>query len=177
MKRLFSRHITMAFVSLFLAGQIFAQDFTSYNEERPLPRYLRNWYLTKSEAANYPEVSAMALLALKKDFGTTNDVHWSIVEDKYMARFINDGRKTRILYDKKGHIVYSIYEGTMKNLPADIRKAVRSIYFDYDITMAAEVHTLDKTAWIINLEDETSLVTVKVADGEVIETGNYRKSK
>jgi hypothetical protein len=177
MKALHFRHIIMAFLTLIMTSQAFAQDYSSYNEERPLPKYLRYWHLLNSEPANYPDISEKALMAFKKDYRNANDIQWSIVENKYMARFNNDGRITRILYDNKGHIVYSLSEGTAKNLPADVKKAVRSIYFDYSITMITELHIFDKTAWIVTLEDETSMVTVKVVDDEVIETGNYRKSK
>ena len=177
MKKLLSLRFCSIIVTTLMVNQITAQDtsysiIASYNEERPLPKYLLRF-----EAANYPEVSAMALLAFKRDYSTVKEVSWSIVENKYMARFTSDGRKTRVLFDKKGHIVYSVCEGTLKDLPADTRKAVRSIYYDYDITKATEVHTLDKSAWIINLEDETSLVIVRVMDGEVTETGHYRKSR
>ncbi len=172
MKPLHFRHFATAFLAVFISSQISAQDFSSYNNERPLPKYLN-----RIEAANYPEVNAMVLLSFKRDYGSATDVHWSIVENKYMAKFFVEGKPVRMLFDKKGHMVYSISEGTIKNLPADVRKAVRSIYYDYDIKTTAEVHTLSKTAWFINLEDETSIVTVKVMDGEVIETGNYRKSK
>jgi hypothetical protein len=177
MKKLLSLRFCSMIVTTLMVTQITAQDtsyriIASYNEERPLPKYLLRF-----EAANYPEISAMALLAFKRDFSTVKDVSWSIVENKYMARFTSDGRKTRVLFDKKGQIVYSVSEGTLRNLPADTRKTVRSIYYDYDITKATEVHTLDKSAWIINLEDETSLVIVRVMDGEVTETGNYRKSR
>jgi hypothetical protein len=177
MKKLLSLQILTALICLLSAGQIFAQEYTSYNEERPLPKYLRYWQLLDSDASSYPEVSNKALLAFKKKFVNANDIQWSIVENKYMVRFINDGRINRVLYDKKGHTVYSISEGTVKNLPADIRKAVRSIYFDYTITMTTEVHILEKTAWIINMEDEKSIVIVKVLDNEVVETGHYQKSK
>jgi len=172
MKKSNSLLIIFALASMLFAGSLTAQDITSYNEERPLPKYL-----LRSAFTYYPDVSAKALLAFKKMFANVNDVHWSIVENKYMAGFINEGRKTRILFDEKGKMVYSISEGTEKSLPADIRKSVKSIYYDYIITAIVEVHSLNITAWIVNLEDETSLVTVKVVDGEVIETGNYHKSK
>jgi hypothetical protein len=166
-----------ALASMFFAGLLAAQDtsyriIASYNEERPMSKYI-----SKEQAVNYPEISAMALLAFQKNFSNVAEVKWSLVENKYMARFINEGRKTRMLFDKKGEVIYSVTEGNEKSLPADVRKAVKSIYYDYQITFTAEVHSMDKTAWIVNLEDETSLVTVKVVDGEVIETGNYRKSK
>jgi hypothetical protein len=167
----------LALVTMLLAGQAFAQDFSSYNEERPMPRYLRYWHLLNSETANYPEISNMALQVFKKDFSNASEVHWSIVENKYMARFTYKNRLTRCLFDNKGQIVYSTSEGNEKSLPTEIRESVKSIYYDHQITFTTELHIMNKTAWIINLEDKTSLVTVKVVDGEVIEIGNFRKSK
>ena len=156
----------------FKTIQTFAQDISSYNDERPLPKYL-----LRSEAANYPGVTLTVLQVFKRDFAGTKDVEWSMVGNNYQARFIQNDRKTRIVFDPKGHIIYSISYGTVKSLPADIRKTVRSIYYDYDIMYVAEVHSYNKTAWFLSLEDETSLVTLKVIDGEVIKTGNFHKSK
>lgn len=177
MKKSHFLYLSASIAVTLMATQISAQDssyriIASYNEERPLPGYL-----LKSEVANYPEVSGPVLLAFKKMFSNITDVRWSNIENKHMARFTNDGRLTRILFDKKGHIDYIIAEGTVKNLPADIRKAVRSIYYDFDITKATEVYSSGKTAWYMNLEDENRYINVRYLDGETIETENFRKAK
>lgn len=177
MKKLHSYQFMMAFVTMLLAGQTYAQNFSPYNEENPLPKYLRYWHLLNSETANYPEISNMALQAFKNDFSNVSEVQWSIVENKYMARFTYKNRITRCLFDNKGQIVYSTSEGNEKSLPPDIRESVKSIYYDHQITFTTELHIMNNTAWIINLENKTSLVTVKVVDGEVIEIGNFCKSK
>jgi hypothetical protein len=172
MKQLHFRHIIMACLSLVLTSQLTAQEFMSFNLEKPL---IRQRFL--NEAPNYPEVNQLVLNTFKKSYSHSNDVRWTAVENNYLATFSDEGRMTRILFDKKGNIVYSITDGTIKNLPADARKTVRSIYYDFDITLVSEVHTLGKTAWIINMEDEKNIVIVKVVDDEVIETGHYRKSR
>lgn len=172
MKKAIFFPVLMIVALSFYTNQTFAQDISSYNDERPLPKYL-----LRSAAANYPKVTLTVLQVFKRDFADAKDVEWSLVGNNYQARFIQNDRKTRILFDPKGHILYSISYGTLKSLPADIRKTVRSIYYDYDIMYVAEVHSYSKTAWFLSLEDETSLVTVKVIDGQVIKTGNFHKSK
>lgn len=177
MKTSYLSRIFLSILTLFIGSEILAQDsskviIASYNEERPMPKYLARPF-----AANYPEVSMMTLLAFQKKYGNVAEVKWSIVENKYMAQFFYVNRKTRVLFSKNGQIVYTISQGTLKSLPAETRKAIRSVYYDHEITMATEVHILDKTAWFINLEDEIGIITIRVMDGEIRETGNYRKSK
>ena len=177
MKKLLSHQLILFIATFFFGADLTAQDssyqvYASYNEERPLPVY----YL-RQHPASYPDISALALIAFKKDFGHATDVKWSLENNGFMARFINDGRKTTVLFDKKGRIVYSIAEGTIKNLPSETRKLVRSIYYDFDITSTKEVNSYQKKAWFMNLEDETSYITIRVMNGEIVETGNYRKAK
>jgi hypothetical protein len=177
MKALISSRIFLSILTLFISAEISAQApsdpiIASYNEERPMPKFI-----VKVEAPNNPDVSTKALLSFHKNFGNVANVKWSVVENKYMAQFTFESRRTRVLFGKNGQIVYTISQGTVKSLPADTRRAVRSVYYDYDITMATEVQSLDKKAWFISLEDETSIITIRVMDGEITETGNYRKSK
>jgi len=177
MKKLHSHQLILLIATILFGAELTAQDSTyqvyaSYNEERPLSSFR-----FRPQQPSYPDISAIALLAFKKDFGNVPDVKWSLENNGYIARFNNDGRKTTVLFDKKGRIVYSIAEGTIKNLPVDTRKLVRSVYYDYDIKMTTEVNSHNKKAWFINLEDETSFVTVRVMNGEILETGKYRKSK
>ena len=177
MKKLHFLKLSM-FVSILSFGeQLTAQDtayqvYASYNEERPLPSFH-----LKQQLQSNPEISAIVLAAFQKDFGNVPNVKWSIEDNGFMARFINDSRKTTALFDKKGRVVYSIAEGTIKDLPAETRKLVRSVYYDYDITMTKMVNSNHKKAWFINLEDDKSYVTIRVMNGSIIETGNYRKSK
>jgi hypothetical protein len=172
MKHLHFRHIIMACLALAITTQTFSQEFMSYNLEKPM---IRQRFL--NEAPNYPEVNPVVINTFRKNYSHSNDVRWTAVDNNYLATFTNDERMTRILFDKKGNVIYSITNGTVKNLPSDTRKMIRSIYYDFDITLVSEVHSLGKTAWIINMEDEKNIVIAKVADDEVVETGHYRKSQ
>jgi len=169
--RRFSLLLAAAIVS---ANSLFAQstDFIAmYNVKNPIPEMLYN------ESGADPVVSSKILSAFSGLFKNATDIRWFELDDKYMVKFSQGGRATRALYDKKGTLVYSIAEGNEKSLPTDLRKMVKASYIDFDITKAIEVTTLGKTAWIVKLEDETQLITVKIVEGEMEETENFHKSK
>lgn len=175
MKPLIYRRFSMLLVTAIVsANSLVAQStdyIAMYNVKNPIPEMAYN--VNGAE----PVISSKILSAFSGLFKNATDARWFEVEDKFLVKFSQNGRSTRALYDKKGALVYSIAEGNEKSLPADLRRMVKANYIDFDITHAFEVNTLGKTAWIVKLQDDTYMVAVKIVDGEMEETENYRISK
>lgn len=54
-----------------------------------------------------------------------------------------------------------------KDMPSDVRKIVKSKYYNYMITLAIEVKQNDRDIWIVNMKDDSTYITVKVEDREM----------
>jgi hypothetical protein len=74
---------------------------------------------------------------------------------------------TRVFFDKKGHARYTIAYYGEKELPADVRAIVKPVYYDYQILSVEEVKLNGKSIYLIDLQDSSTLKTVRVADGEM----------
>jgi hypothetical protein len=97
----------------------------------------------------------------------------------YLVLFVKNENVNKALYDVKGNLIYTIYYGSEKDLPRDVRRLVRREYvgFEYNILQAIEVNEDNRNIWVINLSDDKSLITARVEDGIIEEVKHYRRSK
>ena len=178
MKKTLFASLAGSFFALAVTATTFAQNSNSLfspNVKNPIPEYRE---LSNGNAANSdPVVSSKVLNTFAGMFKNAVDVRWYEVDQKFLAKFKQNGRETNALFDTKGTMLYTISYGNEKHLPADVRRLVRSNYFDYEVIYTAEVNSLAKIAWVVKLEDSNSIIIVKIFDGEMEETENYRKSK
>ena len=111
-----------------------------------------------------------------KQFAGATDARWYDQDKKFLVRFYMNDQKHQSLFNKKGLLIYDISYGTEKNLPTDVRKQIKSIYFDYSITLVYKVEEDNRTIWVVNMEDNKTLITVKVEGDEMEEVTNLQKS-
>ena len=100
-----------------------------------------------------------------KDFQTrfaNADAKWYSDKNGLVSYFIQDGYGNRVFYDKKGHWQYSLIFFGQDKLPRDVRAAVRSTYYDLNITLVEEVQTIDNKVFIVHLEDKSNIKILKV---------------
>ena len=164
--------------TVIMANNLIAQsdEFLALQHvKNPIPDYREN--SSGNNTLTDPVVSSKTLSIFAAMFKGASDARWYEIDNKFMVKFDRDGRQTTALFKKNGAHIYTISYGFEKHLPADIRRLVKINYFDFEITNAIEVNTLGKTAWIVKLDDQHSMVTVKVVDDEMEEVENYRKSK
>jgi len=111
-----------------------------------------------------------------KSFTNAENVKWYEQDKKILATFSMNEMGHRTLLNKKGGVIYHISYGSEKNLPAEVRKIVKSTYFDYKITMAVKVEEDNRTIWVVDMEDDKTLITVRVEDNEMEEVRKLQKS-
>ncbi|HEY4965808.1 MAG TPA: hypothetical protein VII28_05380 [Puia sp.] len=95
-------------------------------------------------------------------YTAASDVLWISNADGFVSYFTKDGLTNRVYYDKKGRWVFSVLLYHEDGLPKNIRKVVRSQYFDLAITLVEELQIPDHTTYIVYLEDKLNIKILKV---------------
>ncbi|MBC7829643.1 MAG: hypothetical protein H7122_18000 [Chitinophagaceae bacterium] len=116
------------------------------------------------------------LTEFRRLYAGAQNVKWSKVDNNYLAEFFMNEQNQRVLLNPRADLLYQISYGTEKHLPVDIRKAVKRIYVEYTISSVAKVQEANRIIWIVNAEDSTTLVSLRVEGNEFEETQKYAKS-
>lgn len=113
----------------------------------------------------------------EKKFTNAENVRWEKNKKNFLAKFSLGGLDKRALFNPKGLMIYEISYGKEKHLPTGIRKEVKKNYVEFLITSAILVNEANRSIWVINLEDDSHYVTVRVENDEIEEVKKYLKSK
>jgi hypothetical protein len=148
---------------LFFSLGVYAQDTTI----KSLPS------ITITPATKVPNEVTKTFNA---SFQDAVDPAWYKIDQRYMVRFLTNDQKNQSLYKKNGELIYYIHYGFEQNLPSDIRKMIKSSYVDYKITMAIFVNQDKRNIWVVNLEDKSKYIVVRVEDGELEEVENMNRT-
>ncbi len=109
-------------------------------------------------------------------FGEASENNWSMVGNYFLNRFHSNGLLTIALFGKNGHLIYTIRYGSEKDLPADVRKTVKSEFYDYTITLTIEVKENGRDVWFVKLDDPREQITVSLEDGEMEKVQQFQKT-
>lgn len=114
-------------------------------------------------------VSTRAIRDFMDRFDKVENAMWfSIPSGGFESYFVQDGYGDRVIYDKKGFWLFSLITYGENKLPRDIRAAVKSIYYDLQITLVIEIQAMTGVEYVVYLEDESLIKVVKVnKDGEL----------
>jgi len=121
-------------------------------------------------------VNSKALRHFTKAYQNPSEVKWVKLTTGFRVHFVSNGIDTRTYYNKRGAceaIVRYYYE---KDMSANIRHQVKTIYYDFKIFLITEITADHKTAYLIKIEDNTSWKTVKIVDNEMEVIEEYSKS-
>lgn len=102
-----------------------------------------------------------------ESFAGISDQSWSMAGKNFHCHFYINGIPSDALFTKNGSTVYFVMHGNEKDMPSDIRKIVKSEYFDYTIIKAIEVKQNHEDIWIVKMKENLDHVTVRVEDGEM----------
>jgi hypothetical protein len=132
--------------------------------------------LTDNNILSRNYINTRAIRDFLNRFDQVDNAMWfSTPEGGFEAYFLQDRYGDRIMYDKKGRWKFSLINYGEDKLPRDIRNAIKSIYFDMDITLVEEVQTIASTEYIVYPEDKSNIRIVRVnkdSDIEVLQDLN-----
>ncbi len=95
----------------------------------------------------------------------------------FSAFYSAKGIQNRVYLTRRGSFIGQIRYYTEKELPVDVRKQVRSNFYDYAITSVTEVNCNNLTAYLVTIADDTTWKVIRVLDGEMDVWKEYLKDK
>lgn len=174
------KNLLKAFCGSFASVLLFSSSFAQTGAAPAAVAISKiDWTRSASEPARLEKPATSVTPKTLRSFHLTfKDITptWYTLGKEYVAKFSMNGRPGHALFAKNGFMFYSVCTGSEKDLPADVRRIVKSSYVDFAITSITEAHSGALTGWIINLQDDKSLVIVKVVDREMEELAHYQKS-
>jgi len=124
--------------------------------------------LSAASATDESTIHSKALRDFNSRFNHALDAKWFEIPSGYFTSFKVDGFTNRAFYDKKGRWQATVKTFGEDKLPKDIRKIVKSSYFDYAITIVEEVDVADSLVYIVHLDDGATIKNLRVTqDGEM----------
>ena len=130
---------------------------------------LQNHDLTGANPLARNEINISAVRDFVIRFDEVENVLWfAVPKGGYEAYFVRDGYGDRVIYDKRGGWQQSLITYDEYKCPRDIRAAVKSLFFDFDIILVEELVNRDGAEFIFYLQDKSSIHIVRVSkDNEV----------
>ena len=122
------------------------------------------------------EVNQKAMHDFKKTFKDVNNEKWYSIKNGFLAEFSLNTSKSRVVYDKKGNWRFTVSYYDEKNLPAEIRAIVKPVYYDYTISRVEEVHVNDQIIYFVRVQNDSSLKTLRVCEGQMDLIEDFHKS-
>jgi hypothetical protein len=120
-----------------------------------------------SNSNNKIVIHPKAVKDLNRTFEATTDVVWCVIKSGFMAEFKKADIQYRVIYSNKGKRVatYRYYKEGLLN--SDVRKLIKSTWYDAAITNVTEVNYAGTIAYIVNIEDKTSIKLIKFVNNEM----------
>jgi hypothetical protein len=123
---------------------------------------------TSATAKTYTEkVNTRAAYDFIKSFKQAEYVKWYKTSEGLTAYFNINGIKMRAAYNSKGNRLYVLRFYDEDHLSSDIRRRVKTVYYDFTITWIDEVQINDKTTYFINLEDKSCCKILRIGEDEM----------
>ncbi|MBS1935095.1 MAG: hypothetical protein JST96_13925, partial [Bacteroidetes bacterium] len=137
MKRIFIALIRGCIFPLIITGVAYAQNSMGLyviNDANTFKNSLaaadaKN--LTPYSGTESSDINAKAVKNFSKTFKNAANTQWYKIEDGFLAHFSENGVEKRTYYDKRGNWHFTIAYLDEKALPKDVRRDVKSIYYDY----------------------------------------------
>jgi hypothetical protein len=129
---------------------------------------LQNHDLTGVILLNRNEINISAVRDFVNRFDEVENALWfAIPKGGYEAYFVQDGYGDRVIYDKSGGWEMSLIIYDEDKCPRDIRAAIKSSFFDFNIILVEEVHNREGIDFIFYLRDKSIIQIVSVKENEV----------
>jgi len=172
------KFFTIILISLTVAIASNGQPLYKKQPSKEITSYVR---ATPDKDVTIPayrnEISVKAVRHFLINFDNVSNEEWYDAPDRSVATFDRNGIHYRVDYDKGGSWIQTIRIYGANKLPPDVREAVRIAYNDYNIFQVQEVEMpLHPINYFIHLEGKTTLINLRIYNGEIEELQKFDKS-
>ena len=122
------------------------------------------------------KISPTVLRSFASDFNNPEKIKWFRVSQHFLVKFIQGDQLYNALYRTNGRLIYQVAYGFEKNLPEALRRQVKSKYHNYDITRVFNVKQDNRDIWMVNMENEKTLINTRIEDREMNEVSRIKNS-
>lgn len=112
----------------------------------------------------------------KKTFKTAYNPTWIEKEDGVRAKFIDNEIKYMVDYDKRGNWVSTILNYDEAQLDSRIGDAVKTAFLGYAIVHVTEIRKGKSVVYLVKIDNQKLLKTIRVENGEMDVYESYIKS-
>lgn len=123
-------------------------------------------------------ISTRAVRDFERRFKEADKPRWYACKRGWLVKFNHHDIKTSVAYDSRGTWVYSIKCYGEKEMPRDVRALVKTVYYDYKITLVQEITEpgIDGPVYAVQAEDKDHILMIRVYNNDVQLASRLRKT-
>jgi hypothetical protein len=122
-------------------------------------------------------VDQKALKNFSNSFKVANET-WYTLQAGFAATFTSNGIDHIVSYDKKGKWVHTVRSYDEAKMQDDLRHAIRSSYYDYQINKVTEIEApTAPVTYIVQLVGKTKLINLRISNGDMEEWQKFNRSE
>jgi hypothetical protein len=121
-------------------------------------------------------VNIRAVRSFRKSFPNVDKAKWKEQNGYYFVSFTTGSVKQKVVYNRNGEVDYALKIYSEKELPSDLRAAVKGIYYDYAINSAQELKIGSKIVYLVQISTAQNLKTVRICEGDMEEIEDLIKN-
>ena len=154
--------------SLFLAAGASKVNAQLANYTVTAPNLTENRTNADNKSASVAGVSSNVTDNFSKTFPGVANVIWSKADNATWGYFKQQSVPVRVCYNGKGKLLYTISYLSGSQVSSGIKKMVTNEGYSMPIVHVTEIKSRYNTVNLVMMEDESSIVTLKVlANGDV----------
>ena len=133
---------------------------------------------TSTAASTVSARTARAERDFSKIYRNASSVEWYHTYDGGSVVYFTEANiKMKSAYSKKGHWQYTLRYLSENEIGTEAKSMMRSGFPDYSIIRAIEVERFNQKVLLVYIQNDRSLKTARIMDGEIDIVEEYRKSK
>lgn len=122
------------------------------------------------------EVNEKVLKSFKETFASAEEVKWEEYKTYYTVSFVHSGIRSKVNYDKDGHMLGSIRYYAPQLLPLNIYNRLRLDYSKKELFGVTEVTFGTDVIYFVKMQDAKNWITLKIdASGNTMVHEKYKK--
>ena len=164
---------TTALLILLTAATVYGQP--SLKEAGFLVASAENWQPSAKPGPGR-EINIKAVRDLYYSYGDNNNETWYATDYGFRAKFVKDSVAFMADYNKRGAWLQTIKTFHENRLSPDIRRKVRSYYFDYHISLAQQIDSPAEVIYLVTIEDAHSWMVLQLWDDNMEERASYKRA-